>query len=449
MYVSSVLLWMLLAALAASALLVWLGRIPIQYNLRNLVVRWKTTLLTALAFTAVIALLTVMMAFVNGMYQLTATSGQPGNLIILSDGVTDEVFSNIAFADAGDIEIDERIVREDGQPLCSHETYLVVNQPILHPQPGRPLRRFLQIRGVDNPEISARVHGLELLPGGAWFGTGVRDLPQAGGDASPPQSAIEVVLGEGIARELGRDRDRQQLASARHPQRLDVGDTFELNARQWLVVGVMNSAGSTFDSEVWGKRALLGPMFGKETYTSLVLRTADAAAAREAKRYFSEDFQKAAVQPLVETEYFASLNDTNRQFLVGVVFVTIVMAVGGVFGVMNTMFAAISQRIRDIGVLRLLGYQRWRILISFVLESLFLALLGGAVGALLGGLCDGVTANSVVSAGPGGGKFVVLRMVVGADTLALGLLLSLAMGFLGGLIPALSAMRLKPLDALR
>jgi ABC-type antimicrobial peptide transport system permease subunit len=190
-------------------------------------------------------------------------------------------------------------------------------------------------------------------------------------------------------------------------------------------------------------------MFGKETYTSLVLRTADAAAAREAKRYFSEDFQKAAVQPLVETEYFASLNDTNRQFLVGVVFVTIVMAVGGVFGVMNTMFAAISQRIRDIGVLRLLGYQRWRILISFVLESLFLALLGGAVGALLGGLCDGVTANSVVSAGPGGGKFVVLRMVVGADTLALGLLLSLAMGFLGGLIPALSAMRLKPLDALR
>ncbi len=121
-------------------------------------------------------------------------------------------------------------------------------------------------------------------------------------------------------------------------------------------------------------------MFGKETYTSLVLRAVDEQAAVRLKDFFNLEFKKAAVQALLEREYFASLAETNKQFLVAVVFVAVVMAVGGVFGVMNTMFAAISQRTKDIGVLRLLGFARWQILASFLLESLVIGLVGGALG---------------------------------------------------------------------
>jgi ABC-type antimicrobial peptide transport system permease subunit len=125
------------------------------------------------------------------------------------------------------------------------------------------------------------------------------------------------------------------------------------------------------------------------------------------------------------------------------------MSVGGVFGVMNTMFAAVSQRIADLGVLRLLGFARWQILVSLLVESLVIAIVGGALGGAIGWMADGWTATSVVSSGQGGGKFVVLRLIVDADTLAKGMLVSVAMGFLGGLLPALSAMRLKPLESLR
>ena len=428
------------------------GRVPLRYNLRNLTVRWKTTLMTGLAFVLVVSLLTVMLAFVNGMYRLTEASGQPGNVVILSDGATDEIFSNLSPVDVGDIENQPGILRDGNRPLASRETYLVVTQPIVNAIPGRPKRRFLQVRGIDDVTTAARVHGLALYPGGMWFSAaGVQALPHSEQDQAEafPHPAIQIVLGEGIARELAQDRTPQQRAAARDPQRLDVGETFKLADRVWLVVGVMQSGGSTFDSEVWARRSVVGPLFGRESYSTVVVRTANAQAARHVKNYFTTQYRKAAVQALVETEYFASLSETNWEFLVTIIFITTVMSIGGVFGVMNTMFAAISQRIKDIGVLRLLGYSRRQVLICFLLESLAIALVGGVVGCLLGTLADGWTANSVVSSGAGGGKFVVLKLSVDAPILTVGMLVSLSMGLLGGLAPALSAMRLRPLEALR
>ena len=108
-----------------------LGKVPVRYNVRNLQVRWRTTLMTALAFTLVIALNTVMLAFVNGMYKLTQGSGQPGNVMVLSEGSTDEAFSNLGFSDIGDIELQPGVLRDEAnQPLASRETYVVVNQPV-------------------------------------------------------------------------------------------------------------------------------------------------------------------------------------------------------------------------------------------------------------------------------------------------------------------------------
>ena len=179
------------------------------------------------------------------------------------------------------------------------------------------------------------------------------------------------------------------------------------------------------------------------------MATESAEAAVKLRDFLKQNYNKANLAPQVEKDYYASLSETNQQFFVAIVIVTLVMAAGGIFGVMNTMFAAISNRIKDIGVLRILGYARWHILVSFLLESLVIALLGGLLGCALGSLTSGLTVNSVMGSSGGGGKFVVLQLVVDARIWAAGVFLTLLMGGIGGLVPALSAVRLKPLEALR
>lgn len=440
-------LWLpLVATVVLVAFLLFLAKVPLGYNVRNLVVRWRVTLMTALAFTLVVALLTVMLAFVNGMYRLTENSGQPGNVIVMKDGATDELFSNLGrqevktLAHHADVTPRAMRVERDGQevPLISYEIYIVVNQPVPVGPGERPRRRFVQVRGIEDPVLSGKVHGLELYPGGQWFSSaGVRTLPN-----QPPGTAdaIEGVLGEGLARDLGRQVGKE---------RLEVGETFDLGGRTWVATGIMKSLGSTFGSEVWAKGALVGPIFGKDQFTSIVLKTGGAEQAKELAPLLTSNFKETAVQAQTEDEYYSKLSATNQQFLYAIVFVAAIMSVGGVFGVMNTMFAAISQRTRDIGVLRIMGFAPWQVLVSFFVESLWIALAGGALGLALGYLADGYTASSIVSGGQGGGKSVVFKLVVDANILAVGMLFTLAMGGIGGLLPALSAMRLKPLEAIR
>jgi hypothetical protein len=548
--ISPFLLVLLLVVAVAMAALLTIGRVPLSYNVRNLVVRWRMTALTALAFTMVIGLLTVMLAFVNGMAKLTEGSGHADNVIVLADGANDEAFSTLSFTDVSNIG------RKPGTTQsypASKELYVIASMPI-PPQEGKSpakafrgrikrirmeyntlvvtdeknedrvfhladngkvfannaegqletLRpgdevwiayeerggemwaveiqgssrnRFIQVRGIEDPEIAADVHHLDLREG-KWFGSAgvieqptkvpddVRDVGALGtalagrsvldalvGTALArqglpiPDTAIQAVIGEGLAHELGRDQKKASL---------EVGDTFVLGLKngvqkRWSIVGITKSEGTTFSSEVWAKRANVGELYGKpNVISSIAIRTAGADEAKEFARYLREDFKDAKLQTQTETEYFSQLQGTNQQFSIAIGFFTIFMAIGGIFGVMNTMFAAISQRSKDIGMLRILGYARWQILVSFLLESLLIALAGGLLGLALGSLSNGVTATSIVGSGQGGfGKTVILRLAVGPTAVAWGVTLTLLMGLVGGLLPAWSAMRLRPLEALR
>ena len=307
------------------------------------------------------------------------------------------------------------------------------------------------MRGLYDPIASAKVHNFELLPGGTWFSeAGVRPS-----DDPNKLPIVEVVLGEGIARGLGSDRSETSRRAAKNPESLTVGDTIQLDTRELLVTGIMKTEGTTFDSEVWAKQSVIGPLLGKSNYTTLVLRATSKEQAQKLEDYFSgkdpsNKYEKSQVNALTETNYFKELGQTNLQLLVGTMIVAAVMGFGGVMGVMNTMFAAISQRVRDIGMLRLLGFSRWRILVSFLVESLLIALLGGLVGCLIGYMFDGFRVTSTVSSGNGpAGKAVVFRVIVDWGVLGIGLMLSMMMGLVGGLIPAFSAMRFKPLESLR
>ncbi|HND56107.1 MAG TPA: ABC transporter permease, partial [Pirellulaceae bacterium] len=183
-------------------------------------------------------------------------------------------------------------------------------------------------------------------------------------------------------------------------------------------------------------------------YSSIVMRAISPAAAADLAQRLDESRQ-VSVDAQTETAYYDQQGQSIKNLQGAVWVIAWFMGIGAIFGVMNTMFAAISQRIKDIGVLQILGYARWQILVSFLLESLVLALIGGMIGCAVGYVCDGWTATSIVGSGQGGGKSVILKLAVDAQVLGAGLSLTLVMGLLGGLIPALSAMRLKPLDAVR
>jgi len=436
-------------------MLLFIGRVPLAYNLRNIRVRWLTNAMTTLAFVCVVGLLVFLLAFACGMNNLSENSGVKGNVIVLSDGATDEILSNLGYGDIGNVEREVATAAADGTPLpvvvrvkkapsissdkgrteylASKETFFSVNQPIANTNPVR--RRFVSVRALDDVRIASLVHEVTVRDGGRWYG-------DIGVDES---SRIECVVGEGMAATLGPDIGKKEL---------EVGDPFELGDMQWVVVGVMDSKGSTFGSELWVKSFdRITKPFGKESYTTLVMRTEpDNRAASTALAYhLTNNYTRQKLRAFSEPDYYAEQAKSNNEFLVAIVCVAVVVSIGGVFGMMTTMFANIAQRIRDIGVLRLLGFRRWQVLISFMLESLAIALIGGVLGCFVVWLlADGKQSINSISNGAGpGGKNVTLTISVGFEVAMMGLLFALAMGRLGGLVPALGAMRMKILDSLR
>ncbi|MDY3553850.1 ABC transporter permease [Gemmata sp. JC717] len=459
-------------------LLLLIGKVPLAYNFRYLWVRRRDTALTAVAFTVVVALVVVLLAFVNGMYKLNETTGVPGNVLVMSEGSTDELFSNLARGGEIDNAMRTNLTADEkGRPigggkgvgvargtfgpsgafdrlpadaprdlpgatyLHSYESYIVMNQAI-PPKPGEtPKRRFVQLRAFQDVRLGGAVHNIDLEPGGQWVsGTGV----EPGSKAPDGREYLQCCIGEGAAATLGEDAGKARLA---------VGDTFELGDRWWKVVGLMRTRGTTYGSEVWA--GIENPVVratGKgDKYTTLVLRMADdsAASARAMAYFLNEVYDQAKLKAFSEPDYYKELTKTNEQFLTAIVMMAVIMAVGGIFGVMNTMFASIAARIKEVGVLRILGFKRWQILISFMIESLAIAFAGGLLGCLLGLFANGFEAASTLSGGQGGGKSVTLTMQVDVPILATGMLFTLVMGRLGGLVPALSAMRMEILDSLR
>jgi putative ABC transport system permease protein len=374
------------------------------------------------------------------MYALSKGSSVAGNIMVLSDGALDEAFSDLGYGDI-DLLANRDYVQKvklssggktEEVSMLSWELYQVVNQPLPHPEAGGRGRRMVQLRGVEDPVIAGMIHELTLHEGGAWFdtGAGVQSVPGGGNE-----QYVQAVLGEGLAREMGRDVGKPTLV---------VGDTFTLGPRQWVVVGLMKSAGKTFDSEVWAKRKVTGEMLRKDTRSTAVFRVASGLDPATVAKEMTTQFTSPKIIARTETEYFESLNATNKTFLYAIIGVAVIMAVGGIFGVMNTMFAAVAQRTREIGMLRIIGFARWQVLVSFFLEAILLSIIGGLLGCAIGWSFNGISATSQMA-----NKSVMLKLVVDGKILGGGLAFSILMGCIGGLLPALSAVRLKMLDSLR
>jgi ABC-type antimicrobial peptide transport system permease subunit len=228
---------------------------------------------------------------------------------------------------------------------------------------------------------------------------------------------------------------------------LNIGDTIRVQRKDWKVVGLFTADESSFESEVWGDYNALGPAVGRNAgCESLTVRMNNPAMLSS----FDKDLRanpQFQVQAQSERKYYADqAGDLAAALKFLAAFVGIVMGIGAVFGAMNTMYAIVSQRTREIGTLRALGFSRLNILFSFVTESVFLAVVGGVIGCLLALPMQGFTTGTGQTASF---SEVAFAFRITPAIVITGMVFAIVMGIVGGLLPAFRASRMPITSALR
>jgi putative ABC transport system permease protein len=389
-----------------------MSRIPLKYNVRNLFVRKVTTTLTVLGIGLVVAVFLSVMALGEGITKVFTTSGSDRNVLVLRQNSQSELQSGVSRDQAPLVLTLPGIEKDaDGKPLASTEMVVVVNLEKIGGGSSN-----VTIRGVTEKAFKLRP-GFRLTQG-RMFAPGMS----------------EVVVAESVAKRF---------------QECNVGEQIHFGSYQWSVVGQFDAGGTAPDSEIWTDVEGMMETFHRNGYSSILARTPDRASRDLFVAGLSGD-ARLALEGKVETAYYAEQTSTAAPVKFLGIFVGVVMAIGACFGAMNTMYAAVAARTREIATLRALGFSRIAILTSFVLESVFLSLLGGAVGCVLGALVVKLALSGV----SGTTNFATFSEVVFAFQLTPRLLLtgvvfSIAMGFFGGLFPAGRAAFTKITTALR
>jgi putative ABC transport system permease protein len=384
--------------------------IPISYNIRNLRLRKGATVMTALGIALTVTIVIFIMALLAGLRDAFASTGEPNNVLVLRKGSNSELAAGGVEREAMQVLRDLPGLARDGkgENLVSGEDILVIVLP--------------RKDGTGETNVTIRFLspvGLEMRPkvkivSGRWFTPGQR----------------EIVVSKSI---------NQRFAKT------NIGDTMFFGKGNWTVVGVFDSGGSAHESEIWADINQLAADLDRTQYSSVLMQATDPVNAQGLKNRVSDD-QRLKLNGMLETEYYAQQTSTGGPIKIVGWFVAFVMGIGSIFAAMNTMYAAVAYRAREIATLRVIGFSRPSILTSFVLESLLLALLGALVGIVLmlpfNGMTTG-TSNPVTFSE----AVFSLRMTPGVIWIAI--IFAIIMGTLGGLAPAWHASRREILASLR
>jgi len=384
--------------------------IPIRYNLRSLMVRRATSAMTASVVALVVMLLFILSGFIAGLRATVMGNALADNWIVLSRGTTDEGGSFISRDQYEIIKSRPQIATTpDGQALVSPEVITGFNPA---PDAAYSGTIFTLLRGVY--PIAYQVHRDMRLESGRW--------PNAG--------TAEMVVGRKLA--------------ARYPS-LAVGSDFKFGRRTFKIVGVFSDGDSARESEM---------LTDLDTLTQEV-HVANGFEVLHVvlKPGMHEDFAKSLttdsrvkVDTMSEQEFYAKQTGFIDQLRTLGLVVALILAIGSVFGAMNTMYSAVARRTSEIGVLRVLGFSRSNVLASFVLESIVLALAGGVLGEILGVLVAYSTglSSQLMNVGE-----TIFRFRLTVDAFVSGMIAAIAIGALGGLLPAWRASRIGLVESLR
>jgi putative ABC transport system permease protein len=384
--------------------------IPYYYSFRNLWTRRLTTALTALGMALVVFVFAATLMLAEGLQKTLIETGSYDNVVVIRRAAQSEVQSSVERLQAAIVESQPEVaIGQDGKPLLAKELVVLINLP----KRGSNKPSNVVIRGVSAASRQLRPQ-VRLSEG---------RLPRPG--------AAEIMAGASIARRF---------------QGAGIGEHLHFGMRDWLVVGIFDGGGTGFSSEIWGDVDQLMQAFRRPVYSSVIFKLRDPAAFAGVKQRLEIE-PRLTLEAKRETAYYLDQSEAMARFLriLGVT-LTIVFSLGAIIGAMITMYAAVANRVTEIGTLRALGFPRWSVLAAFMLESLFLGLLGGVIGIFAASFMQLITISTMnwQSFAELAFSFTLTRGIV-----AKSLLFSLLMGLVGGVLPAFRAARLKVVDALR
>ncbi len=384
--------------------------IPLSYIARNLWVRRVTTLLTAGGMALVVFVFATVLMMGEGIRATLVATGQPDNVLVLRKGAGAEINSGIARSQAAIVESLPGIATNaQGVRLVSKEPVVLNTLP--KRSNGKPSNVTVRGTSALGMELRPQVHIVE----GRMFRAGTS----------------EIIAGRAVANGF---------------QGAALGDTLRFAQRDWKVVGVFDAGKTGFDSEIWGDVDQMMPAFRRNAYSTVVLRLADAASFDRLKDAIDDD-PRLKLDVKREVTFYAEQSEALVTFIrILGLSLSIIFSIGAIVGAMITMFAAVAQRTGEIGTLRALGFRRSAVLVAFLGESLLLALVGGVIGLAA---ASGMQAVGISTVNFQTFSELAFQFKLTPGIISSSLQFALAMGFVGGFIPAWRASRLKIVDCLR
>jgi len=400
--VALLLILIIVGGILAGLLAPFIGSVPISYNFRSIRARWTSTIVAILGIAGTVGVFVAMLSLARGFRATLVASGSPGNALIMRAGSTTEMMGGITLDSVKLVEDKPGVARSvSGQPLVTHEVVGVIPIPLI----STGTDANVQVRGVSSNVLDIRK--FVKIVQGRMFTPGLDEL-LVGSNASKTYEGLTV------------------------------GNTVNFGGGHWKVVGVFDAGGSSFDSEVWCDEAILNEVLKRPAniFQSATIHLTSPAAFQQFKDAITSDPQ-LNLEVEREVDYYANQSSTMTELITvlgGIV--AAIMAIGAIFGALNTMYSAVSERGREIATMRALGFSSWNVILSFLFEAVIISFIAAIIGCLAVLPLNGLTTNTM--------NFQTFSNLAFAfkitfDLLLMGVVFALVMGVLGGILPAVRA----------
>lgn len=403
-----VLILVIAGGIIAGLLAPFIGSVPISYNFRSIRARWTSTVVAVLGIAGTVGVFVAMLSLANGFKATLVASGSRGNALVLRAGSPSEMMGGVTLDSVRVVQDAPGVARDSSGPLVTQEVVGVVPFPLI----STGTDANVQVRGV-SPNV-LRIRTFARIFQGRMFQPGLSELV-VGKNASKTYSGLTL------------------------------GNTVNFGGGRWQVVGIFDAGDSAFDSEVWCDAKILNEVLKRpdNIFQSVTVHLDSPDSFQQFKDAVISD-PRMNVDITREIDYYAKQSTTmTRLITVLGGLVAAIMAVGAVFGALNTMYSAVAERGREIATMRAVGFSSWNVVLSFLFEALLISFVGGILGCLAVLPVNGLTTNTM--------NFQTFSNVAFAfritfDLLLLGVLFALVMGVLGGVLPAVRA-ALRPVAA--
>ena len=385
----------------AGLLAPFIGNVPISYNFRSIRERWTSTIVAVLGIAGTVGVFVAMLSLARGFKATLVASGSPGNALVMRAGSSSEMMGGITLESVKVVQDAPGVARDSSGPLVTQEVVGVMPFPLI----STGTDANVQVRGV-SPNV-LEIRRFVKMTEGRMFQPGLSEL----------------VVGKNASRTY---------------QGLTLGNSVDFAGGHWKIVGVFDAGGSSFDSDVWCDGKLFNQVLHRpeNIFQSATVHLASPDSFNTFKDSLTTD-PRLNVDVIREIDYYAK-QSTVMTRLITILggFVAAIMAVGAIFGALNTMYSAVSERGREIATMRALGFSTWNVLLSFLFEALLISFAGGILGCLVVLPLNGWTTSTM--------NFqtfsnIAFAFKITLDLLLLGILFALVMGVLGGFFPAIRA----------